>query len=120
MKSTRRPVSALASDGRPRALVLSPESPYPIAGGGALRTASLLHHLARSYDVDLIVFSETARSGIPKLPPGLVRHLYTVELPAHRRSPPPRAWRNAPGRAREIPPLGDGSAGFERAIDRAV
>jgi glycosyltransferase involved in cell wall biosynthesis len=110
----------LASDDRPSALVLSPESPYPIAGGGALRTASLLHHLARSYDVDLIVFSETARNGVPKLPPGLVRRVYTVDLPTHSRSPLARAWRNASRLARDTPPLIDRFAGFERAIDAAL
>ncbi len=110
----------MANDERPSALLLSPECPYPLAGGGALRTASLLHHLARSYDVDLIVFNEAARTGIPKLPPGLVRNLYAIDLPAHSRSPLARAWRNASRMARQTPPLVDRFAGFERLIEAAV
>ena len=43
---------------RPSALLLAPETPYPLAGGGALRTASMLHYLAQSHDVDLIVFRQ--------------------------------------------------------------
>ena len=41
-----------------RALCWRPEAPYPLAGGGALRTASLLQYLARTLRVDLIVFRE--------------------------------------------------------------
>ena len=110
----------MANDERPSALLLSPESPYPIAGGGALRTASLLHYLARSYDVDLIVFCDVTRSGPAKLPPGLVRNLYTIELPPHSRSPLARAWRNASRMARQTPPLVDRFGGFERVIETAL
>ena len=46
------------------ALVLAPETPYPLAGGGALRTASLLHYLAKSYEVDLLVFTPAGGSYI--------------------------------------------------------
>src|SRR3989442_12265729 len=88
---TRRPASALATEGPPSALLLSPESPYPLAGGGALRTASLLHYLARSYDVDLIVFRELGKNGLATTPPGLVREIRTIDLPVHRRSPLARA-----------------------------
>jgi hypothetical protein len=44
--------------------MLAPEAPYPLAGGGALRTASLLHYLAERYAVDLVVFRE---AGAPDL-----------------------------------------------------
>ena len=40
-------------------LFLSPEAPYPLHGGGAYRTASLLHFFARFAQVDLILFSES-------------------------------------------------------------
>ncbi len=46
------------ANARRSALLLAPETPYPLAGGGALRTASLLHYLAQQYDVDLIVFRQ--------------------------------------------------------------
>jgi len=35
-------------------LMLSPEPPYPLDGGGAYRTASLVHYFSRFADVDLI------------------------------------------------------------------
>ena len=60
--------------GKDTALVLSPEAPYPLHGGGALRTASLIHCLARNYEVDLIVFREPSTPDpLASLPPGLVR-----------------------------------------------
>ena len=40
------------------ALLLAPEAPYPLTGGGALRTASLVHYLAQRRAVDLIVFRQ--------------------------------------------------------------
>ena len=35
---------------RETALIICPEAPYPLAGGGALRTASLVEYLARKYE----------------------------------------------------------------------
>ena len=46
---------------RPSAVVISPEAPYPMHGGGTIRTASLLHYLARHYDLDLILFRQEFR-----------------------------------------------------------
>ena len=40
------------------ALFISPEAPYPLAGGGALRSASLLNFLASRYSLDMVVFRE--------------------------------------------------------------
>jgi glycosyltransferase involved in cell wall biosynthesis len=92
-----------------------------LAGGGALRTASLLHYLALRYDVDLVVFRQP---GAPdpgsQLPAGLVRRVSVVDLPAHGRSLPARALRNALRVARRVPPLVDRFAGFEREIERAL
>ena len=48
----------MSAEPRPRALLLAPETPYPLAGGGALRTASLLHYLSSKYAVDLLVFRQ--------------------------------------------------------------
>ena len=111
----------MATEARPSALVLAPETPYPLAGGGALRTASLLHYLALRYDVDLVVFRQP---GAPdpgsQLPAGLVRRVSVVDLPAHGRSLPARALRNALRVARRVPPLVDRFAGFEREIERAL
>jgi len=49
-----------------------------------------------------------------------VRRIYAVQLPAHRRSPMARAWRNASRMARGTTPLVDRFAGFERAIESAL
>ena len=62
---------------RPSALFLAPEAPYPIAGGGALRSASLLEYLARRYDVDVIVFRQPGApdpAGLIPAAPGPPRH----------------------------------------------
>src|SRR4051794_13838880 len=59
VKCTRRREPALERKlHKPSALFLTPEAPYPIAGGGSLRSASLLEYLARRYDVDVIVFRQ--------------------------------------------------------------
>ncbi|MGO9255554.1 MAG: glycosyltransferase family 4 protein [Bryobacteraceae bacterium] len=99
------------------ALVLAPEAPYPLAGGGALRTASLLHYLAQTHSVDLLVFRQP---GAPDpagfLPPGLVRRILVLDLPPHRRGLAARTLRNAARMARRSPPLVDRFSGFAGAI----
>ena len=103
------------------ALFISAEAPYPLAGGGALRSASLLNFLARRYAVDMIVFREP-RAADPRvhLPPGLVRHLHVVDLPPHARNTLARAARNASRLARRVPPLVDRFAGFDAQIAAAT
>jgi glycosyltransferase involved in cell wall biosynthesis len=111
----------LATETQAAALVLAPEAPYPLAGGGALRTASLLHYLARRYAVDLIVFRQPGAPD-PKaaLPPGLVRHPVVIDLPANSRGFAARVVRNAARVARQVPPLIDRFAGFERQVKEAI
>jgi glycosyltransferase involved in cell wall biosynthesis len=102
---------------RPCALFLSPEAPYPLAGGGALRSASLLQYLSRTHDVDLLVFRQP---GAPDpslhLPAGLVRRVFVIDLPATGRSPAARVVRNAVRLTRRVPPLVDRFSGFGRLI----
>ncbi|MBZ5620159.1 MAG: glycosyltransferase [Acidobacteriia bacterium] len=106
---------------RPSALLLAPETPYPLAGGGALRTASLLHHLSRTYQVDLIVFRQPgAADPAPQLPAGLVRHVWVIRLPQNGRSLLARVLRNAGRVTRGVPPLVDRFSGFERPIEEAL
>jgi len=106
---------------RPRALFLSPEPPYPLHGGGALRSASLLHYLAAHANVDLIVFRQPGGPDPAKLlPPDLVRRVVTIDLPWHRTGGAARALRNAWRLARRTPPLVDRFAGFESQIAAAV
>src|SRR5580658_304655 len=111
----------MPADVRPSALLLSPETPYPLAGGGALRTASLLHYLAQGHDVDLIVFRQPGGAHPAQdMPAGLVRRLTVIDLPANGRGLAARALRNAARMARRIPPLVDRFAGFTAQIAQAT
>jgi glycosyltransferase involved in cell wall biosynthesis len=97
---------------RPSAVVISPEAPYPMHGGGAIRTASLLHYLSPRYDLDLILFRQAGDSDPAlSLPSGLVRRVQTVTLPFHSRQP--LAWMLRNGRRWVLgaPPLLDRFAG---------
>ncbi len=105
----------------PSALLLAAETPYPLAGGGALRTASLLHYLARRYDTDLVVFRQPGEEDpARRLPPGLARRVAVIELPPNRRTPAARTARNALRLIRRVPPLMDRFAGFAGPIQAAL
>lgn len=98
-------------------LFISPEAPYPLAGGGAQRTASLLNFLARHYEIDLIVFREPgAEDPRVHLPHGLVRRIHVLELPPNARHTMARVARNAGRLVRGVPPLMDRFAGFGESI----
>ncbi len=79
---------------RRRALFLSPEAPVAGAGGGGLRSASLLEYLRSKYDVEVFSFT----------------------LPHHSKSPIARVWRNGWRFLRGAPPLLDRFAGFESQL----
>ncbi|MGC8792995.1 MAG: glycosyltransferase family 4 protein [Bryobacteraceae bacterium] len=100
-----------------RALVISPEAPYPPVGGGPLRTASLLEYLLPRYRVDLIVFREP---GAPDprlaLPAGKFHRVHVIALPSHSRGAVARLARNLRRLARKRPPLNDRFSGFAPAI----
>ena len=81
--------------GREPILFLSPEPPYPLAGGGPLRSASLLHYLSRRARVHLVTFAEEGSPNPePFLPRGLVERITTIYLPYHARDPFSRIRRN--------------------------
>jgi glycosyltransferase involved in cell wall biosynthesis len=106
---------------RPSALLLAPETPYPLAGGGALRTASLLHYLAQAHDVDLIVFRQPGGANpAQRMPPGLVRQITVIDLPANGRGLAARALRNSMRMVRRVPPLVDRFSGFAAQIAHAM
>jgi glycosyltransferase involved in cell wall biosynthesis len=106
---------------RPAALLLAPEAPYPVAGGGALRTASLFEYLTQRYDVDVIVFRQPGAPDPAGLfPAGRARLVTTIDLPANGRSLAARALRNAARVARRVPPLVDRFSGFAGEVARAV
>jgi glycosyltransferase involved in cell wall biosynthesis len=110
----------LAAD-RPQCLFFAPECPFPLVGGGAIRCASLLHFLTRRYEVDAFVFREP---GAPDpralMPPGLVRDLFVIDLPFHRRSAAAKAWRTARRLLRRTPPLVDRFSGFGGYVRRQI
>jgi glycosyltransferase involved in cell wall biosynthesis len=106
---------------RAAALFLSPEAPFPLAGGGALRSASLLEYLGPRYDVDLIVFRQPdAPDPRHDLPAGLVRSVTVFDLPPNRRTTLARVLRNASRVLRRVPPLVDRHRGFAPALARFV
>jgi polysaccharide biosynthesis protein PslH len=98
--------------------MLSPETPYPLHGGGALRTASLLNYLARHFEVDLVVFRyRPEQDPAGALPPGLVRNVQVIELPHNRKDIVSRIARNAWRFAKGVPPLVDRFRGFVGELD---
>ncbi|MBS1857911.1 MAG: glycosyltransferase [Acidobacteria bacterium] len=102
---------------KPAALFLSPEAPFPLAGGGALRSASLLEYLGPRYHVDLVVFRQPdAPDPRRDLPPGLVRSVTVFDLPPNRRTTLARVLRNASRLLRRVPPLVDRHRGFAGAL----
>jgi len=84
--------------GKRAALFLSPEPPVAGAGGGGLRSASLLQYLRQSYDTDVVAFS----------------------LKRHSKSPAARAWRNAVRLVRGRPPLYDRYSGYEAQLSATM
>ncbi len=107
--------------GNDSALLLSPEAPYPPAGGGALRTASIVEYLARNYELDLILFREPgAPDPSAALPPGIARRVAVIPLPLHARHALARAGRNFSRVLRGSPPLNDRFAGFASEVSAFV
>ena len=104
-----------------RVLVLSPEAPFPSVGGGALRTASLVHYFARRGPVDLILFQQPGEadpaSAIPETVEG---EKFVLRLSYHARHGAARIWRNTGRALRGIPPLMDRFRGFDREIAGAL
>ena len=101
----------------PRALFLTPEAPYPVSGGGALRSASLLEYLGSRYAVDVIVFREPgAADPAGSIPGRLIREVRVLDLPHHSRAPLARVARNAGRLLRGTPPLNDRFSGFSAGM----
>jgi len=110
-----RPGSGSAS--KPPALMVAPEAPYPLAGGGALRSAAMVEYLASRYELDLLVFREPgAADPAAAIPRGLVREAGVIDLPYHSRSAAARLARNLGRALRGAPPLNDRFAGFQERI----
>ena len=89
-----QPCASLQDRGAGRAFFLAPEPPSLTAGGGGLRSASLLEYLRSRYAVDVATFT----------------------LPHHSRGAAARAWRNAVRVLSARPPLFDRFSGFEEQV----
>ncbi len=101
----------------PEALVLAPEAPYPLAGGGPMRTASIFEYLKDRYSVDAILFREPgAPDPRDAFPHGTLRDSLVLDLPYHSRRLLARAARNLSRMARGQPPLNDRFNGFSRPV----
>lgn len=110
---------------KPRALFLTPESPYPMVGGGAMRSASILEYLLQHYETDVLCFRQPgAPSWQPphgaELPFSNLRSWKEIPLPLHGRSPIQRGWRNLRRAWRGVPPLVDRFAGFQADLEEAL
>lgn len=106
-----------------QAVFLSPEPPYPLTGGGPLRSASLLHFFAQRFRVHLITFAEEeSPNPEPDLPKGLVDHITTIYLPAHDKRTVSRIYRNTGRLIRGELPLTDRFSEAEslRRVDLAT
>jgi glycosyltransferase involved in cell wall biosynthesis len=104
-----------------RALLVSPEAPYPLHGGGAFRTAAILNYLAGRYRLDAILFREATQPDPREaIPAGLVCDSIVIDLPVHSRSPLARALRNTGRAMRGVPPLSDRFAGFSDRLSAFV
>ena len=105
------------SSAEARVLFLAPEAPYPVHGGGPLRSASLLEYLACRFRVHAIVFRQPGDPDPAQaVPAGRIEKLDVVELPYHSKHPLARAFRNSRRLIRNMPPLMDRFAGFEERI----
>lgn len=102
-------------------LFVSPEPPFPMIGGGPIRSASLFEYLAERSQVDVITFRQPGEPDPrARFPPGRAHSIYVVDLPLHSKSAPARLLRNL-GRAwRGRPPLADRFSGFESEIGAAL
>ena len=110
-----------ASAANRRTLFLSPEPPFPMIGGGPIRSASLFEYLSERSQVDVITFRQSGDSDPrERFPPGRAHHIYVVDLPVHSRSAPARVFRNLKRAVRSRPPLMDRFSGFAGEIGRAI
>ncbi len=118
----QRPSSDSEKDSSREALFLSPEPPFPLNGGGPLRSASILHFLARRFNVHLVTFQErgsspntTAAGPLPLTPT-------MIDLPHHARNLSARIGRNAVRLLRRRLPLSDRFCGSDslRQVERAI
>jgi len=108
-------------DSRGKSLLLSPESPFPMIGGGPIRSASVFEYLTRRSEVDVITFRQPG-SPDPRdsFPPGRAHRIDIIDLPVHSNSAPARLFRNLERAWHGRPPLTDRFSGFASRIESAL
>ena len=112
------PASAPSSD-RPAALVFAPESPYPVIGGGPLRTASVLEYLRIRYALEVITCREPGAPDPRAHFPEDFR-VHVLDLPWHSKRAAARTARNVDRWVRGVPPLIDRFSGFSESVARII
>lgn len=107
-----------------RALFLAAESPYPMVGGGALRSASILEYLLQQHQTDVFCFRQPGehRSELPAhlQETGNLGSWHDIPLSEHGKSLTARGFRNVRRALRGVPPLVDRFAGFADVIADAI
>lgn len=99
------------------ALILCPEAPYPVVGGGPLRTACMVEYLASRYELDVITFREPgAPDPREAFPLASFRNFSVIDLPHHSKQAHARVLRNVGRLMRNAPPLVDRFAGFDLPV----
>ena len=92
---------------RKRALIISPEFPYPLTSGGTQRTFHVLSALALDYQVDLLTFAEEPQpEGLHALEQICAR-VHVILLPHHSKEVAAFVWRNVRRAVQGINPLID-------------
>jgi polysaccharide biosynthesis protein PslH len=91
-----------------KALLVLPEAPYPVVGGGALRTASIVEGLRGQFDLTAVHFRLAGEEDpAVRYPEGMLSGSGTIDLPHHAKSFLPRAVRNLKRALMGVPPLVD-------------
>ncbi|WP_031497636.1 glycosyltransferase family 4 protein [Bryobacter aggregatus] len=104
-----------------RALAVLPEAPYPVIGGGPLRSASILEFLASEFELHAIHFrliGDPDPAG--QYPAGMLHAAHTIDLPHHTKDFWPRLRRNLGRGLRGVPPLVDRFAGFDHHLAKIL
>jgi glycosyltransferase involved in cell wall biosynthesis len=80
-----------------------------------------MHGLARTHELDLIIFRQPLAPDPRKsIPGGLAQHISVIDLPVNGRGVAARGVRNALRLIRKVPPLVDRFSGFEREVAAAI
>ncbi len=90
-----------------RALMISPEFPYPLTSGGTQRTFHILNALAQTYELDLLTFAEQPQRDGQEVLEQLCAQIHVVSLPHHAKDAMAFLRRNLSRAVRGINPLID-------------